>query len=244
VAPETTARFSHLDDRSRSLSPPWCCFLLRKGYREGAAKPTASPRRPGAGRCQRDERAGDDRVSPPAGDEPVVDGDLVLVAAFRRGRASRPAERCDNSAVRGTGRYGGTPTEAQRAHYIGLVRRLAEDGKLSNREREERIEGIFRARSSKELEAAVLELPGSAATRFEAGSFVARRRGPRGGSWLRRLVIYTICIDAIGVAIWAATGGGVIWLELLFILSLASFTYRVMRRGQGGLLKGSRKRRR
>ncbi len=56
VAPETTARFSHIDDRSRSLSPPWlhiepCCPVV--GVPAYPPLPVALAQRGGSGPGQR-----------------------------------------------------------------------------------------------------------------------------------------------------------------------------------------------
>ena len=134
---------------------------------------------------------------------------------------------------------------------VQFVQRQANDGHLSTRQLEERIEQIFRARSVQELDAVVADLPGSSVIALESALAGEAAKPTPENAWFLRLVISTIVIDAAGVALWAATGGGLIWLVLLFMLSAAAFAFRVTRRGRGGLfggnatlLGGSRRRRR
>jgi len=116
--------------------------------------------------------------------------------------------------------------------FVSFVRKQAGDGRLSSRELEERIERIFRAKSVQDLEAVVADLPGASVLSIDSAIAGESLKPRRQGSWLRRLVIYTVVVDALGVIVWAFTGGGVIWLLLLFMFSAVVFTFRVTRRGK------------
>jgi len=129
--------------------------------------------------------------------------------------------------------------------FVRFVHKQASDGSLSTRERDERIERIFRARSAGELEAVVADLPGASVLSLDAALAGENWQKPvRENAWLRRLVIYTLVVNAIGVALWAFTGGGLVWLVLLFMMSGAVFAFRVARRGKGLPLGHSGRRRR
>jgi len=120
---------------------------------------------------------------------------------------------------------------------VRFVQQQANDGRLSTRERDERIERIFRAGSASELEAAVADLPGSSVLSLDAAiAGEVWQKPARENAWFRRLVIYTLIVSAAGVAIWALTGGGLVWLVLLFMMSAATFAIRVARRGKGILV--------
>lgn len=139
----------------------------------------------------------------------------------------------------------GAPTEARRMRVVQFVRKQAADGRLSSAELDERIERIFRAATIPELEAVVADLPGASVLRIDAAIAGEWQPKPaRGGSWFRRLVIYTVIVDAFGVLLWAFTGGGLVWLVLLFMCSAAVFAFRVARRGKGIIGGNSRRRRR
>ncbi len=137
------------------------------------------------------------------------------------------------------------PTEARRMRFVRFVQQQASDGRLNTRERDARIERIFRAGSAAELELAVADLPGASVLSLDAAIAGETWQKPaRENSWFRRLVIYTLIVDAIGVALWAVTGGGLVWLVLLFMMSAAAFAFRVARRGKGLPLGGQSGRRR
>jgi hypothetical protein len=126
--------------------------------------------------------------------------------------------------------------------FVQFVRKQSADGHLSRAELDERTEGIFRAATIPELEAVVADLPGASVLSIDAAIAGEWQSKPaRGGSWLRRLVIYTVIVDALGVILWAFTGGGLVWLVLLFMCSAAVFAFRVTRRGKG--IIGGRSRR-
>ncbi len=126
--------------------------------------------------------------------------------------------------------------------FVKFVQDQAADGRLGDAELEERIEQIFRARSITDLEAVVAGLPGASVLSLDAALAGEFQQPARGVSWLRRLVLYTVVVDALGVVVWAFTGGGVVWLVVLFMGSAAVFAFRVTRRGKG--LIGGRSRRR
>ena len=123
--------------------------------------------------------------------------------------------------------------------FVQFVRQQAADGRLSSAELEERIEQIFRAESVMALEAVVADLPGASVLSIDAAIAGEWQKPVRGGSWLRRLVIYTVIVDALGVLLWAFTGGGLVWLVLLFMCSAAVFAFRVTRRGKGIIGRGA-----
>jgi hypothetical protein len=126
------------------------------------------------------------------------------------------------------------PTEARRMRVVRFVHQQADDGRLSTRERDERIERIFRAGSAAELDSVVADLPGASVLSLDAAIAGETWQKPaRENAWFRRLVIYTLIVSAVGVAIWALTGGGLVWLVLLFMMSAAVFAFRVARRGKG-----------
>jgi len=127
--------------------------------------------------------------------------------------------------------------------FVQFVQRQASVGHLSSGERDDRIERIFRARSIPELEAAVADLPGASVLSVDAAiAGEIRHKADRQENWFRRLVIYTVIVDAIGVVLWAVTGGGLIWILLLFMLSAVVFVYRVARRGKSHVVGGPRHR--
>ena len=137
----------------------------------------------------------------------------------------------------------GGVTDAGRMRFVQFVRKQAAEGKLSSTEVDDRVEQIFRARSVIELELAISDLPGARAISLDAaiaGDWQSKTA--RSGSWLRRLVIYTLVADVLGVILWATTGGGLVWLVLLFMCSLVVLVFRVSRRGQS--IVGFRSRRR
>src|SRR5208283_2895365 len=91
------------------------------------------------------------------------------------------------------------PTDARRMRFVRFVHKQASDGSLSTRERDERIERIFRARSAGELEAVVADLPGASVLSLDAALAGENWQKPvRENAWLRRLVIYTLVVNAIG----------------------------------------------
>jgi hypothetical protein len=114
--------------------------------------------------------------------------------------------------------------------YAQFVRRQASDGRLSSREAEEYLERIFRADSVQELEEIVSALPGAKAVSLDSAIAGEWHTPTKSGSWFQRLVIFTLIVDATGVLIWALTGGGLIWIVLLFMFSALAFAWRVMRR--------------
>ena len=134
---------------------------------------------------------------------------------------------------RGDAARRGSPSQARRLRVVQFVRGQAADGRLSSRELEERIERIFRAQSVSELEAVVADLPGASVLSLDAAIAGEWQKPDRKNAWFRRLVIYTVIVDALGVVLWAFTGGGLVWLVLLFMLSAAVFAFRVTRRGKG-----------
>ena len=136
------------------------------------------------------------------------------------------------------------PTTARRMRYAEFVRRQASDGRLSSRESEEYLERIFRADTVQELEMVVSGLPEAKAVSLDSAIAGEWQRPVKKGSWLRRLVIYTVIIDAAGVVIWVFTGRGLIWLVLLFMFSALTFAWRVMRRDERRRLVRSRRKRR
>ena len=124
--------------------------------------------------------------------------------------------------------------------FVQFVRKQAAEGRLSSAELEERIEQIFRAATVPALEAVVADFQAHRSSRIDAAIAGEWQPKPvRGGSWLRRLVIYTVIVDAFGVLLWAFTGGGLVWLVLLFMCSAAVFAFRVTRRGKGIIGGGS-----
>ena len=88
------------------------------------------------------------------------------------------------------------------------------------------------------------DLPGASVLSLDAAIAGENWQKPaRENAWFRRLVIYTLIVDAIGVALWALTGGGLVWLVVLFVMSAAAFAFRVARRGKGVPLGRSERRR-
>jgi class 3 adenylate cyclase len=95
-------------------------------------------------------------------------------------------------------------SDADRERVAGVLRDHFGEGRLSEDELAERVEGVYGVRTMAELEALTADLPSAA----EPG-----RRKPRSGfetSFLIHLRVF-ILVNVMLIAIWAASGGGYFW---------------------------------
>jgi len=135
------------------------------------------------------------------------------------------------------------PTELDRKLAADTIGRHHDEGRLSSREMEERIEQAFRARTLGELDAVVADLPRSAhiaadmvLTHGLPASAPARQR-----PWWHGVVLYTAVVDLALIGLFAATGGAAVWLVLAIIATTATFLLRLARSRRKALSRGGGK---
>jgi len=153
----------------------------------------------------------------------------VVVTGWRR-------DVCDNRAMTvGAGdprRARTSPTEADRVRAADTIRRHGEDGLLSRREVEERIEATFRATTLADLDAVVGGLPPAPHIAAEMvlshGLPIAPPRKER--PWWQGIVVWTLLVDVVWVVVWVVTGGAAVWLVVAVVLPMMTFTVRFVRR--------------
>jgi len=124
------------------------------------------------------------------------------------------------------------PTEADRVRAVNTIRRHGDDGLLSRREVEERIEGTFRAKTLADLDAVVSGLASAPhiAAEMVLTHGLPTAPGPRERRWWHGIVLWTVLIDLLWIVIWIFTGGAAAWLVLAILSTLIAFTIRLVRR--------------
>jgi len=107
-----------------------------------------------------------------------------------------------------------------------------DDGLLSRREVEERIEATFRAKTLAELDAVVGGLPTAPHIAAEVILTHGLPATPvrAGRPWWHGIVAWTVGVDIVWIVIWIVTGGAVAWLVLAILTTMLSFTVRFVRR--------------
>jgi len=95
-------------------------------------------------------------------------------------------------------------SDAERERVATLLRGHAADGRLDVDELEERLHGVYAARTLGELEALTSDLPAQAPSRSETPA-------RRGGWGMRERVGSYLAVMALLVAIWALTGAEYFW---------------------------------
>jgi hypothetical protein len=123
------------------------------------------------------------------------------------------------------------PSDREREEVAEALRRHAGEGRLDVDELGERLEAVYAARTRAELEPLTADLPGVVAP----APVPSRRRTRLHGS-----LIAFVAVNALLVAVWAATGAGYFWpIWPLLGWGLALLPHG--RRGGFGLCHGSRR---
>lgn len=122
-------------------------------------------------------------------------------------------------------------TELERARAVNILRAAADEGKISARELDERLEIVYRSSSKDEVDGLLSDLgtvrPMSADAILALALAPPAPKGDR--EWRRgQLAIGAVWL-IFWVVVWALTGGGLIWLVLLVGASAAGLALRLAR---------------